>query len=93
MRGRIIGEGERMKPHALYREEVGICTREDAKTYCNPDELIEIDIAVDPAKALTSSLTVKTAQWQFWLLRRWFIRRARFLYEKAGSTTAGARPC
>jgi len=27
MRGRIvIGEGERMKPHALYREEVGICT-------------------------------------------------------------------
>jgi len=27
----VIGEGERMKPHALYREEVGICTREDAK--------------------------------------------------------------
>jgi len=27
--------------------------------FCNPDELIEIDIVVDPAKALTSSPTVK----------------------------------
>jgi fructose-1,6-bisphosphatase II / sedoheptulose-1,7-bisphosphatase len=31
-------------------EEVGICTREDAKTFCNPDELVEIDIAVDPCE-------------------------------------------
>lgn len=31
-------------------EEVGICTREDAKDYCNPDELVEIDIAVDPCE-------------------------------------------
>lgn len=52
MRGRIvIGEGERDDAPMLYiGEEVGICTREDAKTYCNPDELIEIDIAVDPCE-------------------------------------------
>jgi len=52
MRGRIvIGEGERDEAPMLYiGEEVGICTREDAKTYCNPDELIEIDIAVDPCE-------------------------------------------
>lgn len=31
-------------------EEVGICTREDAKNFCNPDELMEIDIAVDPCE-------------------------------------------
>jgi fructose-1,6-bisphosphatase II / sedoheptulose-1,7-bisphosphatase len=31
-------------------EEVGICTREDAKAFCNPDELVEIDIAVDPCE-------------------------------------------
>jgi fructose-1,6-bisphosphatase II / sedoheptulose-1,7-bisphosphatase len=31
-------------------EEVGICTREDAKNFCNPDELVEIDIAVDPCE-------------------------------------------
>jgi fructose-1,6-bisphosphatase II / sedoheptulose-1,7-bisphosphatase len=31
-------------------EEVGICTREDAKSFCNPDELVEIDIAVDPCE-------------------------------------------
>jgi fructose-1,6-bisphosphatase II / sedoheptulose-1,7-bisphosphatase len=31
-------------------EEVGICSREDAKDFCNPDELVEIDIAVDPCE-------------------------------------------
>lgn len=52
MRGRIvIGEGERDDAPMLYiGEAVGICTREDAKEYCNPDELIEIDIAVDPCE-------------------------------------------
>ncbi len=52
MRGRIvIGEGERDDAPMLYiGEEVGICTREDAHDYCNPDELIEIDIAVDPCE-------------------------------------------
>ena len=52
MRGRIvIGEGERDDAPMLYiGEEVGICTRPDAKAYCNPDELIEIDIAVDPCE-------------------------------------------
>jgi fructose-1,6-bisphosphatase II / sedoheptulose-1,7-bisphosphatase len=52
MRGRIvIGEGERDDAPMLYiGEEVGICTREDAKTVCNPDELVEIDIAVDPCE-------------------------------------------
>lgn len=52
MRGKIvIGEGERDEAPMLYiGEEVGICTREDAKTYCNPDELVEIDIAVDPCE-------------------------------------------
>ncbi len=52
MRGRIvIGEGERDEAPMLYiGEEVGICTRPDAKNYCNPDELIEIDIAVDPCE-------------------------------------------
>lgn len=52
MRGRIvIGEGERDEAPMLYiGEQVGICTREDAKAYCNPDELIEIDIAVDPCE-------------------------------------------
>ncbi len=52
MRGRIvIGEGERDEAPMLYiGEEVGICTRSDAKDYCNPDELIEIDIAVDPCE-------------------------------------------
>ena len=39
MRGRIV-----------IGEEVGICTREDAKNYCNPDELVQIDIAVDPCE-------------------------------------------
>ncbi|MGF1515805.1 MAG: class II fructose-bisphosphatase [Elainellaceae cyanobacterium] len=52
MRGRIvIGEGERDDAPMLYiGEEVGICTREDAAEVCNPDELIEIDIAVDPCE-------------------------------------------
>ncbi|MFM5888769.1 MAG: class II fructose-bisphosphatase [Dolichospermum sp.] len=52
MRGRIvIGEGERDDAPMLYiGEEVGICTSKDAKNFCNPDELIEIDIAVDPCE-------------------------------------------
>jgi len=52
MRGRIvIGEGERDDAPMLYiGEEVGICTQENAKAYCNPDELVEIDIAVDPCE-------------------------------------------
>jgi fructose-1,6-bisphosphatase II / sedoheptulose-1,7-bisphosphatase len=52
MRGRIvIGEGERDEAPMLYiGEEVGICSLPDAKNYCNPDELIEIDIAVDPCE-------------------------------------------
>ncbi|WP_448572987.1 class II fructose-bisphosphatase [Trichothermofontia sp.] len=52
MRGRIvIGEGERDEAPMLYiGEEVGICTKPDAKNYCNPDELVEIDIAVDPCE-------------------------------------------
>jgi fructose-1,6-bisphosphatase II / sedoheptulose-1,7-bisphosphatase len=52
MRGRIvIGEGERDDAPMLYiGEEVGICTREDAATFCNTEELLEIDIAVDPCE-------------------------------------------
>lgn len=52
MRGRIvIGEGERDDAPMLYiGEEVGICTREDAHSFCNPEELVEIDIAVDPCE-------------------------------------------
>lgn len=52
MRGRIvIGEGERDDAPMLYiGEEVGICTQPNAKEYCNPEELIEIDIAVDPCE-------------------------------------------
>ncbi|MEO1093720.1 MAG: class II fructose-bisphosphatase [Cyanobacteria bacterium J06638_28] len=52
MRGRIvIGEGERDDAPMLYiGEEVGICTRPDAKDFCNPEELMEIDIAVDPCE-------------------------------------------
>jgi fructose-1,6-bisphosphatase II / sedoheptulose-1,7-bisphosphatase len=52
MRGRIvIGEGERDDAPMLYiGEEVGICTRPDAASLCNPDELVEIDIAVDPCE-------------------------------------------
>ncbi|NJL89949.1 MAG: class II fructose-bisphosphatase [Coleofasciculaceae cyanobacterium SM2_1_6] len=52
MRGRIvIGEGERDDAPMLYiGEEVGICTQENAAAFCNPDELVEIDIAVDPCE-------------------------------------------
>lgn len=52
MRGRIvIGEGERDDAPMLFiGEEVGICTREDAADLCSLDELIEIDIAVDPCE-------------------------------------------
>lgn len=52
MRGRIvIGEGERDDAPMLYiGEEVGICNDENAKQYCNPEELVEIDIAVDPCE-------------------------------------------
>ncbi len=52
MRGRIvIGEGERDDAPMLYiGEEVGICTQENAESVCNPEELVEIDIAVDPCE-------------------------------------------
>ncbi|MEM9165131.1 MAG: class II fructose-bisphosphatase [Cyanobacteria bacterium P01_F01_bin.4] len=52
MRGKIvIGEGERDDAPMLYiGEEVGICTQPNAKDFCNPEELIEIDIAVDPCE-------------------------------------------
>ncbi|MGB3532342.1 MAG: class II fructose-bisphosphatase [Microcoleaceae cyanobacterium] len=52
MRGRIvIGEGERDDAPMLYiGEEVGICTQEDASKVCDPDQLVEIDIAVDPCE-------------------------------------------
>ncbi|MBL1208755.1 class II fructose-bisphosphatase [Geminocystis sp. GBBB08] len=52
MRGRIvIGEGERDDAPMLYiGEEVGICTKPDAANFCNINELIEIDIAVDPCE-------------------------------------------
>ncbi len=52
MRGRIvIGEGERDDAPMLYiGEELGICTQENASDLCNPDELVEIDIAVDPCE-------------------------------------------
>lgn len=52
MRGTIvIGEGERDDAPMLYiGEQVGICTQDNAQNYCNPDELIEVDIAVDPCE-------------------------------------------
>jgi fructose-1,6-bisphosphatase II / sedoheptulose-1,7-bisphosphatase len=52
MRGRIvIGEGERDDAPMLYiGEEVGICTQPNASEVCNPEELVEIDIAVDPCE-------------------------------------------
>ena len=52
MRGKIvIGEGERDDAPMLYiGEEVGICTQPNADQVCKPDELIEIDIAVDPCE-------------------------------------------
>jgi fructose-1,6-bisphosphatase II / sedoheptulose-1,7-bisphosphatase len=52
MRGRIvIGEGERDEAPMLYiGEEVGICTQPNAADVCRLDELLEIDIAVDPCE-------------------------------------------
>lgn len=52
MRGRIvIGEGERDDAPMLYiGEEVGISSNPGAQGLFNPDELIEIDIAVDPCE-------------------------------------------
>lgn len=52
MRGKIvIGEGERDEAPMLYiGEEVGICTRPDARNFCDPEQLVEIDIAVDPCE-------------------------------------------
>lgn len=52
MRGRIvIGEGERDDAPMLYiGEEVGICTQPNASEVCSIDELLEIDIAVDPCE-------------------------------------------
>ncbi|APB32453.1 D-fructose 1,6-bisphosphatase class 2/sedoheptulose 1,7-bisphosphatase [Gloeomargarita lithophora Alchichica-D10] len=52
MRGRIvIGEGERDEAPMLYiGEEVGICTQPNAGEVCSLEELMEIDIAVDPCE-------------------------------------------
>ncbi|MGD1703912.1 class II fructose-bisphosphatase [Dapis sp. BLCC M229] len=52
MRGRIvIGEGERDEAPMLYiGEEVGICTQPDAEKVCDIQQLVEIDIAVDPCE-------------------------------------------
>jgi fructose-1,6-bisphosphatase II / sedoheptulose-1,7-bisphosphatase len=52
MRGRIvIGEGERDDAPMLYiGEEVGICAQPGGADRCNPEELLEIDIAVDPCE-------------------------------------------
>lgn len=52
MRGRIvIGEGSRDEAPMLYiGEEVGICTQPNAEQLCRLDELVEIDIAVDPCE-------------------------------------------
>ena len=52
MRGRIvIGEGERDDAPMLYiGEEVGICSQPGGAEQCNPEELVEIDIAVDPCE-------------------------------------------
>ncbi|NEQ40833.1 MAG: class II fructose-bisphosphatase [Okeania sp. SIO3I5] len=52
MRGRIvIGEGERDEAPMLYiGEEVGICTQPNAKDVCDIQQLVEIDIAVDPCE-------------------------------------------
>ncbi len=52
MRGRIvIGEGTRDEAPMLYiGEEVGICTHPNAEQFCRLEELVEIDIAVDPCE-------------------------------------------
>ncbi len=59
MRGRIvIGEGERDEAPMLYiGEEVGICTQPNAAEICSVEELMEIDIAVDPCEG--TSLVAK----------------------------------
>ncbi|MDE5073458.1 MAG: class II fructose-bisphosphatase, partial [Trichodesmium sp. St5_bin8] len=45
------GEGERDEAPMLYiGEEVGICTQPDAKEICEIEQLVEIDIAVDPCE-------------------------------------------
>ena len=51
-RGRIvIGEGERDDAPMLFiGEELGICSQPGAETVCNPEELLEVDIAVDPCE-------------------------------------------
>ena len=54
----VIGEGERDDAPMLYiGEKLGICTQADAASYCNPDELARIDIAVDPCEG--TSLVAK----------------------------------
>ena len=97
MRGRIvIGEGERDDAPMLYiGEEVGICTREDAKTYCNPDELVEIDIAVDPCEGTNlvaygqpGSMAVLAISEKGRL-----ICCPRFLYEKASGSSRSEKSC
>ncbi|MEB3293052.1 MAG: class II fructose-bisphosphatase [Synechococcales bacterium] len=52
MRGRIvIGEGERDDAPMLYiGEEVGICSQPGGADFCNPEELVEVDFAVDPCE-------------------------------------------
>ncbi|NEP03883.1 MULTISPECIES: class II fructose-bisphosphatase [Okeania] len=52
MRGRIvIGEGERDEAPMLYiGEQVGICTQPNASEVCDIEQLVEIDIAVDPCE-------------------------------------------
>ncbi len=52
MRGRIvIGEGERDDAPMLFiGEEVGICSTPEGAASCNVEELIQIDIAVDPCE-------------------------------------------
>ena len=47
----VIGEGERDEAPMLYiGEEVGICSQPNASDFCSIDELLEIDIAVDPCE-------------------------------------------
>ena len=47
----MIGEGERDDAPMLYiGEEVGVCANPNNAISCSPDELMEIDIAVDPCE-------------------------------------------
>jgi fructose-1,6-bisphosphatase II / sedoheptulose-1,7-bisphosphatase len=47
----VIGEGERDDAPMLYiGEEVGVCANPNNAISCSPDELMEIDIAVDPCE-------------------------------------------